>query len=1307
MSLDFFTEYLCDKFTFKSLIDEVPIYELLMLNFTPKTGHARLTLALKLYQRITVLEPGDSRWFDSEKFQTFCWYCNRDEKNDDNLSPENSAQTSEEEKTIKKLPLTPMACFESEIGQGEDCAKLIFDCFHKFKRYPLFGIKANRQLPVKEQRKEWEWINYETVWNWIQKGFFATKSLMNGSNDENSNTNNNNKNRIWIAVIGSIGVEYIVCLLIAVIYGAIVVPLDSVMEDSVLEYILNTTQPSLCFIQQTHLERALKISHSRTHFITINNVKNEKSDDKILTFDQFLRVGDNGNAIKSNDLRPVNKEEVSAVLYTSGSTGNPKGVIFTESLLLPTEGITVVQPYIRIDFQTFDPTYLLSIMSTIQLGGCRALSSVETIVEDLSEIRPTNIGATPIFWIMLYKEYLSRVQKCLNEEQTKNNQNILSKEVRKRIDAKVAGEMKDKVLGGRLYVATSGGASVSRTVLTWAREKLNIDIVDLYGSRETGGISKNGVVYKGVKIKIMPVEGLDGCDGIQRNGKVKGEICVFSPRMVSGYYGNKISSNNEEDQEKNDGEDLNKKAFVEVEGIKYYRTGDIGESWTDEKGDTRLKVIERSGFVYKQMSGEWVSPSKIETILESYPAVRYAFVMGSGEHLCPVAIVVVKKESKVDNEKEEELLKKELKVWCVSNKLKTIEIPQGIKVFNEEDEEEWSVENGMMTVTMKKKRRALEQKYKNLRDELFQNLKTQKSNDLKKELNHNNNNNNNNNNQNTEVGEVVSDEFMKVLNSVSARNLSKEEISSQSTIVEIGGDSLGVARLARKLQDDYNLQLTSKQIYDSTIFHLSNLFDIAIRNSRTNSFTSLIPTTNDLDEELIDYEQESQIPQRLIDLYQSKILQDSLHQQQFQTTLKSDSHNSNGILVTGCTGFLGPFLVRQILDKNPHSKVYCLVRSSSDASARTRLLSEMKNFQLQTSDLNSETTSSSRLQVWAADFLKDGNSKFFGLSSEQYEVLRSEITEIYHSGALVNMDMPYHTLKSFNVTSTFKIIELALNLKQPLQFVAIHFISSIGALPSLLSSSNLERQKIQRQKLEDFVNISNDEIAKKSGYSQTKVVCEKFLHNVSQTFKEFKLINILRVSAISGHSITGAFNKLDLSSMIIKLCLELNAVPENCKNIKWNWISVDFVVKTIVELSRITANETPGKVWNVSGKGVTVEQIMDVAEKNLGWKIERIKEQEWKKRVKDRIEKKEKQKEGEKEEVLKEVMMNMNWRAGERLKEEEQQVEVEGLEEEGVPVEQTKHELMNRGIEWNEVKEEDIERELRHMETTGFIIRSG
>ena len=174
--------------------------------------------------------------------------------------------------------------------------------------------------------------------------------------------------------------------------------------------------------------------------------------------------------------------------------------------MMPSEGVANVQPFVRVDFQAYDPSFALSILQTMMCGGSRlfsmyafssyiffsalflhflsssrllstlnvliSCSSLDTMLEDFQIGRPTHVGATPIFWNGLYQEFLVRLSKeaRVNQAEPENK-----RKSRQELTNRVAGQVR-ALLGNRLIVATSGGAPISAEVLSFLKTKLRLGI---------------------------------------------------------------------------------------------------------------------------------------------------------------------------------------------------------------------------------------------------------------------------------------------------------------------------------------------------------------------------------------------------------------------------------------------------------------------------------------------------------------------------------------------------------------------------------------------------------------------------------------------------------------------------------------------------------------------------------------------------------------------------------------------------------------------------------------------------------------
>jgi thioester reductase-like protein len=246
------------------------------------------------------------------------------------------------------------------------------------------------------------------------------------------------------------------------------------------------------------------------------------------------------------------------------------------------------------------------------------------------------------------------------------------------------------------------------------------------------------------------------------------------------------------------------------------------------------------------------------------------------------------------------------------------------------------------------------------------------------------------------------------------------------------------------------------------------------------------------------------------------------------------------ILLTGASGFLGAFLLSNILKKT-HAIVHCLIRCSIPEAGRTKLATNLKQYGLWNEHFMS------RIVAIPGDLSKP----LFGLTLRQFQTLSQLVDVIYHNGAQVNALHTYDTLKSTNVLGTQEILRLASSQ----QLTPVHFISTIEVLsctPSIGQCDTLDN------------DIQTPETLRKpsSGYAQSKWVAE---HLIKAARSLGIPVTVYRPSFISGSTRTGAGNTTDLLSRLIDACIDLGSVPD--ANLWLNMLPVDYVSDVILFLS--------------------------------------------------------------------------------------------------------------------------------------------
>jgi thioester reductase-like protein len=245
----------------------------------------------------------------------------------------------------------------------------------------------------------------------------------------------------------------------------------------------------------------------------------------------------------------------------------------------------------------------------------------------------------------------------------------------------------------------------------------------------------------------------------------------------------------------------------------------------------------------------------------------------------------------------------------------------------------------------------------------------------------------------------------------------------------------------------------------------------------------------------------------------------------------------SAIFVTGATGFLGSFLVAELL-RQTDADLFCLVRCRTIEDGRQRLQARLAEHQV------FDESAAHRLQVVRGDL----SVPRFGLTETEFATLADRVDAVYHSGALVNFAYPYASLKDANVLGTHEALRLAgLGRKRPFHHLSTLrvFYGYQGDVAGVIYEDDVPDQKGLR-----------------TGYSQTKWVAEQL---VRQAESRGLPVAIYRPGMITGHSESGVSNPDDLFSRMVGGCVQMGKVTE--LNIGLDLTPVDYCAKSIVYLS--------------------------------------------------------------------------------------------------------------------------------------------
>ena len=248
------------------------------------------------------------------------------------------------------------------------------------------------------------------------------------------------------------------------------------------------------------------------------------------------------------------------------------------------------------------------------------------------------------------------------------------------------------------------------------------------------------------------------------------------------------------------------------------------------------------------------------------------------------------------------------------------------------------------------------------------------------------------------------------------------------------------------------------------------------------------------------------------------------------------------IFVTGATGFLGSFLLDELLrSTDPQTIFYCLARSHATQhrdSTNDRVLETLKFYGLPAQYLRE------RIVTVTGDLTQER----FGLIEEEYLQLAGKIDLVFHCAASVNYSYPYNLIKPHTIGGTTEVIRFACHTKTK----TMQYVSSNGVFPGGDDTPYLENNDI-----DDFADRME------GGYNQAKWVAERLMWHASLRGLP---ICMFRPGNIGHHSITGVVNPNDFQTLIIKACLRVGSAP-----IAPNWLfemtPVDFLATAITKIA--------------------------------------------------------------------------------------------------------------------------------------------
>ena len=483
--------------------------------------------------------------------------------------------------------------------------------------------------------------------------------------------------------------------------GGVTVPLFTTYSEKDYQYILNDCNPKICIVSnKSQFKKLEKFIKNETKILSI-----EKFDEKIESIENILEnaLYKKNSSLPTNYNKKINRKDLACIIYTSGTTGNPKGVMLSHGGILSNcEGALEILKTI-INIQDQDEAIFLtwlplshSYEHTVQfvqisLGAkIYYAESLEKLLSNMTIAKPTIMTAVPRFYQNLYSKISINFSKqkglkkkiitstiflgtkILNKETLNFKEKFINYFCEKLVRKKIK-----KQFGGKLRAFVSGGGALDQKIGEFLNS-IGLPTLQGYGLTETSPVVSCNIPGK-IKIETVGPP--------FKTNKVKiaedGEILVKGENVMLGYWNMK----NETDEIIKDG---------------WLHTGDIGE-FTKEGN---LKITDRKKEIIVNLGGDNISPSKIENLLCLNEKIKQSFVYGDKKTYL-VALIVTEN---YENEKEIQIY--------IENLNKNLSITEKIKKFKL-IKDEFTIENGMLTPTLKIKRKVILEKYKEDLEKLY------------------------------------------------------------------------------------------------------------------------------------------------------------------------------------------------------------------------------------------------------------------------------------------------------------------------------------------------------------------------------------------------------------------------------------------------------------------------------------------------------------------------------------------------------------------------------------------------------------